>query len=37
MITLGASVMALIMSFGAYLRARKFDGNKDKMSEFINF
>jgi hypothetical protein len=29
--------MALIMSFGAYLKARKYDGNKDKVGDFINF
>ena len=32
-----ASTMALVMSFGAYLKTRKNDGNKDKVSDFVNF
>lgn len=32
-----SSASALIMSFGAYLRVRRYDGGKDRAAEFINF
>ncbi len=36
-VSLMGSVMAFIMAFGAYLKTRKSDGNKDKVSDFVNF
>ena len=32
-----SSVISLIMSVGAFLKTRKHDGNKDKISDFVNF
>ena len=37
LISVLSSVMAFIMSLGAYLKTRKNDGNKDKVSDFVNF
>jgi MFS family permease len=32
-----SSVISFIMSIGAFTRTRKRDGNKDKISDFVNF
>ena len=32
-----SSALAFIMAIGAYLKTRKSDGNKDKVSDFVNF
>lgn len=32
-----SSALAFIMSIGAYLRTRKSEGGKDKISDFVNF
>lgn len=32
-----SSSMAFIMAIGSYVKTRKNDGNKDKVSEFVNF
>ncbi len=32
-----SSTCALMMSSGAYIYTRRYDGNKDKVSEFINY
>jgi heme/copper-type cytochrome/quinol oxidase subunit 3 len=37
LISVLSSAMAFIMSLGAYLKTRKNDGNKDKVSDFVNF
>ena len=31
------SAAAFVMTTGAYLKTRKDDGNKDKVSDFVNF
>jgi hypothetical protein len=35
-VSLLASIMALVMSLGAYLKTRRHDGNKDRAKDFIN-
>ena len=32
-----SSAIAFVMSIGAFMRTRKNDGNKDKISDFVNF